>query len=43
MAFSRGRTRMPATVDIPDKKGIESSGVHVQVSSLPPLNRGRSS
>lgn len=35
MAFSRGRSRVPPTVEIPDKKGIESSGVHVQVSAQP--------
>ena len=35
MAFSRGRTRVPTTVDIPDKKGLETSGIHVQVRAPP--------
>ncbi|KZT71852.1 hypothetical protein DAEQUDRAFT_743957 [Daedalea quercina L-15889] len=33
IAFSRGRTRVPATVSLPDKKGMES-GVHVQMETF---------
>ncbi|EPS95623.1 hypothetical protein FOMPIDRAFT_1025684 [Fomitopsis schrenkii] len=40
LAFSRGRTRVPPTVEIPDKKGIESSGVHVQMETFAQISEG---